>query len=158
MTYELSGEFYDPNIVKKVYSEQLSDVVRDKKVVVGSTDIHTWGLFVVSGVLNDLGAKVVNGGIDLDVEQVLDLAFKEGTPYITMSTNNGQCLNWGKHLMELAKQRNQHVKVFMGGRLNTILEGATEPVDVSDQLVGLGISPCREVSDLIKGIAGIKEA
>ncbi len=145
------------DFVKKVYSEQFSDVVRDKKVVVGSTDIHTWGLFVVSGVLNDLGAKVVNGGTDLDAERVLDLAFKEGTPYIAISTNNGQCLDWSKHLMELAKQRNQHVKVFMGGRLNAILESATEPVDVSDQLVRLGISPCREVSDLIKGIAGIKE-
>ncbi|MFC1950420.1 hypothetical protein ACFLWD_02005 [Chloroflexota bacterium] len=144
------------DIVKKVYSEQLGDVVRDKKVVIGSTDIHIWGLFVVSAVLKDLGAKVVNGGIDLDVEQVLDLAFKEDTPYIAMSTNNGMCLDWCKHLMRLAKQRNQPIKAFMGGRLNTILEGATEPVDVSDQLVGLGVIPCQEVNDLIKGIASIQ--
>lgn len=143
--------------LKKIYSEQLADAVRGKKIIVGSTDTHEFGLYVVSSVLEDLGAKVINGGVDLDAEEILGLASEAATPYIVISTHNGLCLDYGKHLMELVKQRNQHVKVFMGGRLNGILDGGTEPIDVSDQLIELGISPCKEVSDLIKEIAAMEE-
>lgn len=140
-------------IIRSIRSEQLGDAVKDKKIVIGSTDTHEVGLFVLGGVLNAFGAKVIDGGVDLDAEQVLDLAFKEGTPYIAISTHNGLCLDWGGHLMEVAGERNQHVKVFMGGKLNAMLEGATEPVDISDRLVKLGISTCNEVSDLFKEMA-----
>jgi len=145
-------------IVNLIRSEHLDNVVRDKKIVLGSTDTHEFGLLVLDSVLNTFGAKVINGGVELDVEPVLDLAFREGTPYICMSTHNGLCLEWGRHLVNVAKQRNQRVDLFMGGKLNTILETATEPVDVSDKLEGLGIIPCREVADLFKAIANIKVA
>lgn len=148
MSINVKGE-----TLKKVYSEQLADAVRGKKITVGSTDTHEFGLYVVSSVLEELGARVINGGVDLDAEEILDLAYEAATPYIVVSTHNGLCLDYGKHLMELAKQRNQQVKVFMGGRLNGIVEGSTEPIDVSDRLIELGISPCNEVSDLIKEIA-----
>ena len=143
--------------LKKIYSEQLAGAVRGKWIVVGSTDAHEYGLYVVSGVLDGLGAKVVNGGAELDAEELLDIAAEAATPYIVISTHNGLCLDYGKRLMESAKQRNQPVKVFMGGRLNGIVDGGTEPIDVSDRLVKLGISPCREMSDLIKEIAAIEE-
>jgi len=140
------------NILERARAEKLGDAVKGKKIIVGSTDTHEFGLFVLGGVLRALDAKVIDKSVDLDPEQVLDAAFEEGTPYIAISTHNGQCLDWGRHLMGMAKKRNQNVKVAMGGKLNAILEGNTEPVDVSDRLSDLGIIPCRDVLDLIKGI------
>lgn len=144
--------------LKKIYSEQLGGIVRGKKIAVGSTDTHEFGLYVISSVLEHLGARVINGGIDLDAEEILDLASEAATPYMVISTHNGLCLDYGRHLMGLVKQRNQKVKVFMGGRLDGIVEGGTEPIDVSDRLIELGISPCNDVCDLIKEIAAIEEA
>ncbi|GAG59598.1 unnamed protein product, partial [marine sediment metagenome] len=123
------------NALKEVYAEQLADVVRGRKIVVGSTDWHAFALYVISSVFEELGAKVINGGVDLDPEEVLELAAEAATPYIIMTTHNGSCLDYGTHLMEVAKQRNQQVEVFMGGRLNAIVEGSTEPIDVSDRLI-----------------------
>ena len=145
-------------IIRAIRSEQLGDAVKGKKFVIGSTDTHEYGLFIVSGVLNTFGSKVVDGGVDLDVEQVLDLAFKEGTPYIAISTHNGLCLDWGRRLMEAAKQRSQHIKVFMGGRLNAIVEDVTEPIDVSDRLSKLGIIPCQDPISLFKEMSQLKES
>ena len=88
----------------------------------------------------------------------MDLASEAAIPYIVISTHNGLCLDYSRHLMGLVKQRNQKVKVFMGGRLDGIVEGGTEPIDVSDRLIELGISPCNDVCDLIKEIAAIEEA
>jgi len=139
--------------VQVVRSEKLEDVVKDKKFVVGSTDTHEYGLFVISGVLKTFGAKVIDCGVDLDAEQVLDMAIKEGTPYVAISTHNGLSLDWGKRFMEAARQRKQRVKIFMGGKLNAIIEGCTEPVDVSEQLRKLGIVPCRDLVDLIRNMA-----
>ena len=98
-------------------------------------------------------AQVVNGGLDLDAEEILDLALKAGTPYIALTTHNGLCLDYGKRLIEVAKTRNQEVKVFMGGILNGMVEGVTEPIDVSEWLIELGIHPCKRVDDLFEQMA-----
>jgi len=145
------------NALKEVYAEQLAGVVKNKTIVVGSTDWHAFALYVISSVLENLGAKVINGGVDLDPEEVLELAAEAATPYIIMTTHNGLCLDYGTHLMEVAKQRNQQVEVFMGGRLNAIVEGGTELIDVSDRLIKLGISPCKKMSEVIKKIANREE-
>ena len=139
--------------VEMVRLEGLATAVKDRKFVVGSTDTHEYGLFVIHGALTAFSATVVESGVDLDPEQILDAAHEEGTPYIAVSTHNGLCLDWGKRLMDVAKQRNQDVKLFMGGRLNSILEGHAEPVDVGDHLATIGIVPCGDVIDLFRAMA-----
>jgi methylmalonyl-CoA mutase cobalamin-binding subunit len=141
--------------VEAVRSEKLGDAVSGKKIVTASTDTHEFALYVLDGVLNAFKAKVVDAGVDLDAEQVLDAAFKEGTPYIAVSTHNGQCLEWGTRLTEEAKRRQQQVTVFMGGVLNTIVEEVSEPIDVTDKLTALGIKPCSDVVDLFKEIVKV---
>jgi methylmalonyl-CoA mutase cobalamin-binding subunit len=143
-------------IIKRIHSEQFASAVRGKCIVTASTDGHEHGLYVINGILKNLGANVISGGAELDAEEVLGIAAKAATHYIALSTHNGLCLDFGKHLMAMAKQRNQHVEVFMGGRLNGIVEGCTEPIDVSDRLAELGIRPCKDVEDLIKGIVAVE--
>jgi hypothetical protein len=141
--------------VDAIRAEKIGDAISGKKIVAGSTDTHEFGLFVLEGVMNAFGARVVDAGVDLDAEQILEVAHKEGTPYIAVSTHNGQCLEWGTRLMEESRRRNQPVTVFMGGVLNTIVDGISEPVNVTDKLAALGIRPCDDVGALFKEIAKV---
>jgi hypothetical protein len=54
--------------------------------------------------------------------------------------------------MNEARLRKQEVNVYMGGKLNSILEGVAEPVDVSDNLAGIGILPCIEIIDVFRSL------
>jgi methylmalonyl-CoA mutase cobalamin-binding subunit len=141
--------------VDAIRNEKLGEAIGGVKIVAGSTDTHEFGLFVLEGVLNAFGASVVDAGVDLDAEQMLDAAHRAGTPYIAVSTHNGQCLEWGTRLVEESRRRKQPVTVFMGGVLNTIVDGISEPVDVTNQLSELGIKTCEDINALFKHIAKV---
>jgi len=139
--------------IETARDEGLGGAVEGKKIIVGSADTHEFGLYVLSRVVNEVGGKAVSGGVELDPEQVLDLASKEGTPYIAISIHNGQCVGWGEQLMREAMRRNQEIQVFMGGILNTMDESSTEPVDATEKLIELGITPCEDPVDLARKMA-----
>ncbi|UCD57113.1 MAG: hypothetical protein JSV16_15060 [Candidatus Hydrogenedentota bacterium] len=141
------------SLIETVRSEDLADAIRDRKIVVGSADTHEFGLYVLSKVVSEIGGKAVDCGVDLDPRQVLDIAAREGTPYIAISIHNGQCVGWGEQLMREAMQRRQEVKVFMGGKLNTMEEYSTEPVDASEKLIELGITPCEDPLEMARKLA-----
>ncbi len=141
--------------VDTIRTEKQDEAICGKKIVAGSTDTHEFGLLVLERVLKASGASVVNAGVDLDVEQILDAAYTAGTPYIAVSTHNGQCLEWGTRLVEESRRRRQPVTVFMGGVLNTIIDGISEPVDVKDQLSELGIKTCDDISAMFEHISKI---
>jgi len=138
------------DILEAIRSEHPGTSLGGVKVVVGSGDSHEYGTFVVSGVLNALGAEVVDGGIELTPERALGLLADERTPYLAVSIHNGQGLDWGSRLVSLAMGHEQDIKFFMGGRLNAILEGETEPVDITDILKAKGIIPCQDVVELTR--------
>jgi len=139
-------------MIEQIKSEGLGDAVRNKAIIVGSTDTHQFGLYMLEKIFKELGAKVINIGVDLDAEDALDAAANEDTPNIVISTHNGLCWDWGKRLMNEARLRKQEVNVYMGGKLNSILEGVAEPVDVSDNLAGIGILPCIEIIDVFRSL------
>ncbi len=141
------------SLIETARSEDLGDAVRRKKIILGSADTHEFGLYVLDKVVNEIGGKVVNGGVDLDPEQALDIAARERTPYIAISIHNGQCVGWGEQLMREAMQRNQEVKVFMGGKLNTMEEYSAEPVDAYEKLIELGITPCADPLEMARELA-----
>lgn len=140
-------------IVKQIDSEGLGDSMRNRSVVIGSTDTHQFGLLMLDMIFRELGAEVVNAGVDLDAEDALDASAREGTPNIVISTHNGLCWEWGMRLVKEAQRRQQQVKVYMGGQLNSILKGGAEPVDVTDKLAEIGITPCGDMIDVFRHIA-----
>ena len=139
-------------MIEQINSEGLANAVQDKTIVMGSTDTHEFALLMLDRVFSHFDAKVVNLGVDLDAEQVLKAAALEKTPHIVISTHNGVSLGWGKRLMDEARQRKQDVRVCMGGKLNAILEGSADPIDVTDQLAEIGIIPCREPVDAFRNL------
>ena len=126
-------------ILDDLDKKQVRGSLSGKTVVVGSGDAHTYGLILVEGVLQEMGAQTVNAGVDMDAVDMLDLADEVGTQLIGISCHNGQALDYGRQILELAKERGKEYWIFMGGKLNAILPGHSEPTEIGDKLLEMGI-------------------
>lgn len=121
-----------------------------RRIVVVSGDGHAYGLVLVDGVLSDLGAETINGGVDITPMTALDLADEEGSDIIGISVHIGQCLDYAKQIKELAEKRNKKYHIFMGGKLNAILPGESTPCDVTDKINEIGILAADDLYDSIR--------
>lgn len=99
------------------------------------------------------GADVINGGLDIEPVEILDIADEENTNIIGISAHNGQALGFARNLKELMAARKKDYFVFMGGVLNGILPGHSEPSDVSDLIDELGIHADDDIEKTIRKIA-----
>lgn len=136
-------------ILKTLDEKGLRGALNRKKIVICSGDGHSYGLLLVEGVFEAMGAQVVNGGVDIDPAVILDLADEEGTGYVGISVHNGQALDYAKSLVELAKERKKEYRITMGGRLNAILPGDSEASDVSEMIKKLGIFASNDFAESI---------
>lgn len=126
-------------ILGRLNDTGLKGSLTGKKIVVASGDAHAYGLILIEHVLTEMGAAVVNGGVDTDAADMIDLADEEGTAFIGISCHNGQALDYGRQIIELAKEREKSYFIFMGGKLNAILPGDSEPVEIGHLLQEMGI-------------------
>ena len=141
-------------IVGRLKKAGLQEALKGRSIVIASADAHTYGLLLVEGVLGMSGAHVINGGVDMHAADILDLADEEGTNILGVSCHNGQALDYGRMLVNLARERGREYFIFMGGVLNAILPGRTEPTDVSQMLKDIGIFA---QNDLVKTVEEIKK-
>lgn len=139
-------------IVQELKQAGLDGSLTGKKVIVASGDAHAYGLMLVQGVLTEMGANVINAGVDMDAIDLLDAADEDNTPYVGVSVHNGQALDYGKQLLELAEKRNRKYVIFMGGKLNTILPGDSEPTEVGPMLMDMGIAADNNLKTTIERI------
>ena len=142
-------------IIERMDADGLKDVLKGRKIVVASADTHTYGLNLVEGALKWAGADVVNGGLDIEPAEVLDIADEEDSGIIGISAHNGQALGFARNLKELAAARKKDYFVFMGGILNGILPGHSEPSDVSGLIDELGIHADDDIEKTIRKIANL---
>lgn len=142
-------------IIVNLKKADLEGSLKGKKIVVASGDAHTYGLILVEGVLTEMGADVVNGGVDMDAVDMLDLADEEGTRFVGISCHNGQALDYGRQILQLAKEREKDYWIFMGGKLNAILPGDSEPTEIGHTLEEMGI---HAENDMEKTVALISAA
>lgn len=143
-------------IIETLRKEGCGRALAGKKIVVASADVHTYGLILVEGVLSAAGAEVVNGGVDLSPEEVLELADREKIRHIGISAHNGQALDYGKRLLELAAARGGRYHFFMGGKLNAILPGQSEPTDIAHRLRELGIQASNDLPETVRAVQRTK--
>ena len=148
------------NMIEKgqneVESASLKGKLDGKTILIASTDAHVYGLQYVKYLLETAGARVVDAGVDASIPYIFDTAEEEGIEYIGVSTHNGQALGIADQIVNEMKKRNSEKDylVFMGGRLNTILPGHSEPSDVTDMINKKGILA---ENNLVKTIQAISE-
>jgi methylmalonyl-CoA mutase cobalamin-binding subunit len=140
------------DIIEDLMQQGFKSALKGKKIIAVSADGHSYGLMLVDEVLRELNASVVNGGVDMEPAAVLDLADEEGTRFIFISVHCGQVLDYCKQILELAKKRGRKYHIFVGGMLNAMLPGNTEPVDVTDKLLELGIYPSNDLASAVRFI------
>ncbi len=134
--------------VRAKIQSQGQAILRPMKVVIGSTDIHEFGLHVVTSALEALGVKPVVAGVDVDPDEFAELAQRESAKAILVSTHNGMALTYAQQLLEEMKARGVNATVVFGGKLNQDFAGEDVPVDVSDDLEQLGVRVCDNLDDL----------
>lgn len=140
-------------IVNVLKNDGMEGSLAGKKIVIASGDAHAYGLMLVDGVLRAMGAQTDNIGVDMDPVDVLDAADEDGTPYVGISCHNGQALDYGRQLLQLAADRGREYVIFMGGKLNTILPGDAEPTEVGDMLCDMGIQADNDLKTTVALIA-----
>ena len=139
--------------VEDLRSKHDVNELKGKKIIVCSGDTHEYGLMLVNYVFCAFGAECFNLGVDTDPEEALDAAAEKGTPYIAVSIHNGQSLAWAERAVNEMQKRNQEVRLFMGGRLNTVKDGLTEPVDVSEEIASLGVHVSNDLDIMLKELS-----
>lgn len=143
-------------LIRKMEEGGLKDSLSGRKIVVASADTHTYGLNLVEGALKWAGAEVINGGLDIEPVDLLDIADEENASIIGISAHNGQALGFARQLMQLTQTRNRNYFIFMGGVLNGILPGHSEPSDVSEQINQLGIHADNDIEKTIRKLIRLK--
>ena len=120
-------------------------------VVAASGDIHEYGLFVVSEILNRCGAKVIDLGTSVTSSDVAKVTVETDADAVALSTYNGMALSLGRQLIDELSKRGVTPTVYMGGRLNEDLEHQAA-ADVRDDLRSCGVIPCDSVEDMVHGL------
>jgi len=121
------------------------------------TDVHEYGKLLVESVLNKLGIKVVDAGVSADPEVVARRSKEDRADFIAVSTYNGVALEYLKSLRQEMLNLDLSLPVFVGGKLNQIPLDSPDslPVDISADLIELGIVVCHRVEDMLQELVRI---
>ena len=136
--------------IEKVEEAGFKNILKGKKVILASTDTHVYGVHYVKAVLESAGADIIEAGVDSSVEYIFDLAEEEGIRYIGISTHNGQALGIAGQVLDEEEKREGEYVTFLGGVLNTILPGHSEPSDVKSIINSKGVFADNNLLETIK--------
>lgn len=142
------------NLVKKYQNTPVHEGLKGKDICVVSADIHYFGAYTIKETLKALGAEVLDGGNEMEVVDVLDLAKEHGIKNIVVSVHNGQAYDYAKLISDLKNKRKLDNKIFMGGYLLSFLgDDCKEPVDVTSQIEEMEIITNNSIEQLLEQLA-----
>lgn len=121
------------------------------KVCVGTSDVHEHGKYLVERALTGLGVTVLDGGVSVDAEVLVDRALALGADALAISTYNGVARRYARAVLAALEARGAAMPVLVGGKLNEVpAESNTGlPVDVSAEIAALGARPCAGLDDML---------
>ena len=143
----------EKEIVAELKEKGYENAVKGKKIICASADGHSYGLQLIDTVWREMNADVVNAGTNMEAAFVLDLADEEDADVVIVSVHCGQSLDYAKLVSEISQKRNKKYNVVMGGMLNAMLPGYTEPVDVADLINEIGVFATNDFEKQINYIA-----
>ncbi len=128
-------------------------------IVVGTTDVHEHGAYLIRRTLKALKAKVIDAGVALDPEVLVERALAVQANVIAISTYNGIALSYANAVRDELRQNGSEIRVLMGGKLNQIAPTSNSdlPIDVSNDIRALGIAPCTNLDDMVSALRQIDE-
>ncbi|WP_425406310.1 cobalamin-dependent protein [Hwanghaeella sp.] len=132
---------------------------RGLKACIGTSDVHEHGKYLVEKALTGLGVEIVDGGVSVDPDVLVDRALAGKADLIAVSTYNGVARSYTEQVLKTAKARGAALPVIVGGRLNEIRKDSNSdlPVDVTRELVDMGAVPCNGLDDVIDVLKTLTE-
>jgi hypothetical protein len=132
----------------------------DLRGCVGTTDVHEHGKHLLERGLAKLGVAIINGGVSADPERLVAIAADQRADFIAISTYNGIALRYAKDVAHCLARAGLDIPVCIGGRLNQIPDDSNSglPVDVTDEIRALGLTPCASLDDLAPLLQRLAEA
>ena len=125
------------------------EVLRGRSVVVASTDVHHFALYLMRSVLEQAGADVTDIGVSRDPEDIAKVAIETDADAVCVTTHNGVARSFGAQLKAALAAEDCRAAVFMGGVLNEDIEDSPTPVDVRHELWAQGIQTPEDFPSMI---------
>ena len=127
------------------------------RVVIGTTDVHEHGAYLVRSALEKAGTRVIDAGVAVDAEVLVARALEEGADAIAISTYNGVGLRYARDVLAELAARGAELPVMIGGKLNEIPAESNSglPVDVTEEIRAAGALPCRDLDDMLPVLLGL---
>jgi methylmalonyl-CoA mutase cobalamin-binding subunit len=124
---------------------------------VATTDVHEYGKVMVEAVLRGLGITVIDAGVSTDPDVLAQTVLEHQADFVAVSTYNGVALDYLQRLRRQLAKHDLKVPIFIGGKLNQILEesASSMPVDVRREIEQTGAVACRRVEDMIEKLADL---
>ncbi len=121
------------------------------KVCVGTSDVHEHGKYLVERALTGLGVEVLEGGVSVDPERLVERALSLGADALAISTYNGVARRYVTEVLAALSTRGASLPVLVGGRLNEVPTDSNTglPVDVSAEIAALGAVPCADLDGML---------
>lgn len=128
-------------------------------VCIGTTDVHEHGKYLVEHALDGIGARIVDAGVAVDAEVLVDLALSSGADVIAISTYNGVAMTYATAVGAALEARGASLPVIIGGKLNEVPKDSNSglPVDVSLDLAKAGFLPCVDLDAMSAALLPIVE-
>lgn len=134
----------NPDVVERIKAAGLT-------AVTATTDVHEHGKILLDQLFDALGIEVVDGGVSVDVDELVGIIKVSGAQFLAVSTYNGIALDYAEKLKAALAEEKLEIPVLIGGRLNQIPETSNTslPVEVNAELNALGFHCCTDVSDAV---------
>lgn len=130
------------------------DRLKDKKIVIASTDVHEFAKFLLTSTFEAVGSDVIDCGINRDPEDIVKVALETAADAVVITTHNGVARSFGTKLVDEMRSASINAPVYMGGVLNEDIDGSEVPVDVRGDLKQLGIETPESIDLMLESIKG----
>lgn len=129
------------------------------RIVVGTTDVHEHGAYLVRNAAEKIGLEVIDAGVAIDAEDLVETAVANGADLIAISTYNGVGLQYAEAVQRALKQDDRNIPVLIGGKLNKIADNSNTdlPIDVTEEIRATGAIPCADLDDMIPVLKALTE-
>ena len=137
-----------------------TDIQRNLKLVVATTDVHEHGKMLIEGIFTKIGIHVIDGGVSAYPVNLVKIAEEHDADAIALSTYNGVALTYYGQLKDNLTELGLNIPVLIGGRLNEIPEETENslPKDVIPELEEQGAIVCRQISDAMPCLIALSQS
>ncbi len=139
-------------VLRDLAERPADDRLKQRKVVVASTDVHEFSKFLLTSTFDAVGSRVIDCGINCDPEDIVKVAVETEADAVVITTHNGVARSFGTKLVDEMKAAQVSAPIFMGGVLNEDIEGSDVPIDVRRDLHQIGIETPESIDQLLESV------